>query len=71
MITDVGTIKFSRKCHSVNLNVGDCVLDSPMIVIQMGGVDPVLGVQWLQSLGPMALMFQDIFMRFSLDGKEI
>jgi hypothetical protein len=42
-----------------------------MIVIQMGGVDVVLGVQWLQSLGTMALNFQYIFMRFSLEGKEI
>jgi hypothetical protein len=42
-----------------------------MISIQMGGVDVVLGVQWLQSLGTMALNFQDLFMRFSSEGKEI
>jgi hypothetical protein len=34
-------------------------------------MEVVLGVQWLQSLGTMALNFQDIFMRFSSDGKEI
>jgi hypothetical protein len=37
----------------------------------MGGVDFLLGVQWLQSLGTMALNFQDIFMIFSSEGKEI
>jgi len=42
-----------------------------MISIQMGGVDVVLGVQWLQSLGTLALNFQDIFMRFSSERKEI
>jgi hypothetical protein len=42
-----------------------------MISIQMGGVDVVLGVQWLQSLETMDLNFQDLFMRFSLDGKEM
>jgi hypothetical protein len=42
-----------------------------MISIQMGGVDVVLGVQLLQSLGTMAFNFQYIFMKFSLDGKEI
>jgi hypothetical protein len=42
-----------------------------MIVIQMGGVDVLLGVQWLQSLGTMALNFQDIFMIFSSYEKEI
>jgi hypothetical protein len=32
-----------------------------MIEIQMGGADVVLGVQWLQSLGIMALNFQGTF----------
>jgi hypothetical protein len=51
--------------------MGDYFLDIPMISIQMGGVDVVLGVQWLQSLGTMAFNFQYIFMKFSSDGKEI
>jgi hypothetical protein len=42
-----------------------------MISIQMGGIDFVLGAQWLQSLGKVALNFQDLFKRFSSKGKEI
>jgi hypothetical protein len=71
MIADGGTINCSGKCHSIKLNMGEYVFNIPMISIQMGGVDVVLGVQWLQSLGTMALNFQDLFMRFSLEGKEI
>jgi hypothetical protein len=71
MIVDGGTINVSGKCHSIKFNMGDYLLDSPMIYIQMGDVDVVLGVQWLQSLGTMALNFQDIFMIFSLEYKEI
>jgi hypothetical protein len=71
MIANGGTINYSEKCHSINLNMGEYFLDSPMISSQMGGVDVVLGVQWLQSLGIMAFDFQNIFMRFSSNGKEI
>jgi hypothetical protein len=45
--------------------MGEYLLDSPIICIQMGGVDVVSGVQWLQSFGIVALNFQDIFMRVS------
>jgi hypothetical protein len=60
-----------RKFHKINLTMGEYVMNSPMIYIPMGGVDVVLGVQWLQSLGTMDFNFQEIFMKFSLEGKEI
>jgi len=65
MIANGGTINCSGKCHSINLNMGEYFLDIPMITIQMGGVDVVLGVQWLQSLGIVAFDFKNLFMRFS------
>jgi hypothetical protein len=71
VIVDGGTINCSRKCHKFKLNMGEYLFDSPMNSIQMGGVDVILVVQWLQSLGKMALNFQYIFMIFSLEGKEI
>lgn len=37
----------------------------------MGGVDVVLGVQWLQSLGTMAFNFQECLLNFFWEGKEI
>ena len=46
------------------------VLNSPMISIPMGGVDVVLSVQWLQSLGTVDLNFQKNFMKFSWEDKE-
>jgi len=71
MIVDGGAINCFGKCHGIKLNMGEYLFDSLMIVIQMGGDDFVLGVQWLQSLGTMALNFHEIFMRFSSDDKEI
>jgi hypothetical protein len=51
--------------------MGEYVMNSPMISIPMGVADVVLGIQWLQSLRTMAFNFQELFMKFSLEGKEI
>ena len=58
MIADGGTINCSGKCHNINLDMGESVLNTPMISIPMGGANVVLGVQWLQSLGTMNFNFQ-------------
>jgi hypothetical protein len=71
MIADGGTINCSEKCNKINLTMGEYVMNSPMIAIPMGGVDVVLGVQWLQSLRTLAFNFQELFMKFSLEGKKI
>ena len=49
MIANGGTINCSGKCHKITLTMGEYVLNSLMLAIPMGGVDVVLGVQWLQS----------------------
>jgi len=71
MIANGGTINFSGKCHNIKLSMGEYVLTSPMLSIPMGGADVVLGVQWLQSLGTIAFNFQELFMKFSAEGKEV
>jgi hypothetical protein len=71
MIADGGTINCLGKCNKINLTMGEYVMNSPMIAIPMGGADVVLGIQWLQSLGIMAFNFQELFMKFSLQEKEI
>jgi hypothetical protein len=58
MIADGGTINFSGKCHHINITMGEYVMNSPIISIPMGGVDVILGVQWLQSLGQWLLIFK-------------
>jgi hypothetical protein len=51
--------------------MGEYLMNSPMISIPMGGAYVVLGIQWLQSLRTVDFNFQELFMRFSLEGKEI
>jgi hypothetical protein len=71
MIEKGGIINCLGKLHKINLTMGGYVMNSPMIAIPMGGVDVILGVKWLQSLGTVAFNFQELFMKFSLEGKEI
>ena len=61
MVTNGGTINFSRKCHNIKLNMGEYVLNSPSISIPMGGAAVVLGVQWLQSLGIISFNFKNLY----------
>ena len=51
--------------------MGEYLLTSPMLSIPMEGADVVLGVQWLQSLATIAFNFQELFIRFSTEGKEV
>jgi hypothetical protein len=71
IIANGRNLNCSGKCNKINLTMGKYVMNSPMISIPMGGVDVVLGIQWLQSLGTLAFNFQELFMKFSLEGKEI
>eukprot|EP00253_Pinus_taeda_P035146 PITA_35146 len=71
MAASGGTINFFGKCHKIKLSMGEYVLNSPMLSIPVGGVDIVLGVQWLQSLGTIVFNFQELFMKFSVEGKQL
>jgi len=70
MVASGGTINCFGKCHNIRLSMGEYVLNSPILSIQMGGADVVLGVQWIQTLGTIAFNFQKNFMKFFLEGKE-
>ena len=64
MVSNGGTINCSGKCHNIKLNMGEYVLNIPMLSIPMGGVDVVLGVEWLQSLGTIAFNIQELCLNF-------
>ena len=51
--------------------MGEYLLNIPMLSIPIGGVDVVLGVQWLQSLGMVAFNFQEHFLKFFSEGNEV
>ena len=71
MVAHGGTINYSGKCHNIKLAMGEYVLNSIMLSIPMVCADVVLGVHWLQYLGTIAFNFQEILLKFFLEGKEI
>ena len=50
--------------------MGGYVFNIQMLSIPMGGVDVVLGVQWLQSPGTIGSNFQEIFLKVFWEGKK-
>jgi len=70
-VANGGIINCFGKCHNIKVIMGGYVLNIPMFSIPIGGVDVILGVQWLQSLGTIAFNFQEHYLKFSWEGKEV
>jgi hypothetical protein len=51
MVVNGKKIRNVRKCHKIKLQIQDFNLESKLYTIPLGGVDVVLGFQWLQTLG--------------------
>ena len=71
MVASGGTINCFGKCHNIKLSMGEYVLNSPILSITMGGGNVVLGVHWIQCLGTIDFNFQELFIKFSSEGKEV
>eukprot|EP00253_Pinus_taeda_P006430 PITA_06430 len=49
---------------NVKLQMGDYQLKTHMFAIHMGGCDIVLRTEWLRTLGPITMDFQELYMSF-------
>ena len=56
------------KCHKVKLQIQNFNLESPFYTVPLRGVDVVLGIQWLQTLGTYSANHQKQFIRFKWEG---
>jgi hypothetical protein len=70
MIANGGSMKCGGRYENVCLQIGDYHLKSHMFVIDMGGCDIVLGVEWLRTLGPILMDFQNLTMQFDQGGHK-
>ena len=51
MVADSKKIENVGKCHKVKLQMQEYNLESDFFAVPLGGVDVVLRIQWLQTLG--------------------
>ena len=62
MIANGVLIKCGGCYENAKLQIGDYHLKTHMFSIDMGDCDIVLGVEWLHTLGPITMDFQEIYM---------
>jgi hypothetical protein len=70
MIANGGSMKCGGRCENVCLQIGDYNLKYHMFAIDMGGCDIVLGAEWLRTLGPILMDFQNLTMQFDQGGHK-
>jgi hypothetical protein len=64
MIANGESIKCGGHCENVHLQIGHYNLKSHMFSIEMGGCEIVLGVEWLRTLDPILMNFNELTMQF-------
>ena len=70
MVEDEKKIDGVGKCYKIKLQVEDYELESGFYTVPLGGVDVVLGIQWLQMLGTYSANHQKQFIKFKWEGRK-
>lgn len=67
----IGQTLYIEGCEWVSLQIqGNPYITDFYILLTLGGCDAVLGIQWLQTLGPILWDFDRLFMEFSYIGQK-
>jgi hypothetical protein len=70
MVADDKKIGNYGKSHKVKFQIQYFNLQSELYIVPLGGVDVVLGFQWLQTLGAYSVNHQEHFIQFKWQGKH-
>jgi hypothetical protein len=58
-------------CKGVRLNLGSNTFEIDALVLELGGLDVVLGVSWLSTLGKVVMDWKNLSMQFFYNGKMV
>ena len=51
-------------CKGIIINLGSCVVTVDTMVLELGGLDVVLGVFWLSTLGQVVMNWKTLTIQF-------
>ncbi|KAA0057268.1 Ty3/gypsy retrotransposon protein [Cucumis melo var. makuwa] len=64
-------IKGKGVCGEVELWLGECKVTDSFLPLELGGVDAILGMQWLHSLGTTEVDWQNLILTFYEQGNKV
>jgi hypothetical protein len=70
MIANGSSMKCGGRFENVRHQIGDYHLKSHMFAIDMGGLDILLGADWLRTLVPILMDFKELTMQFDQEGHQ-
>ena len=71
MIGDGQKLPCSGLCKDVTVDIQGFSFTTSFYVLPIQGAELVLGVQWLQELGPITIDYSELTMKFSHKGNDI
>ena len=64
-------IKGKGVCEQVKLSLNGWIVTADFLPLKLGGVDVILGMQWLYSLGVTEMDWKNLIMSFSHDNRKV
>ncbi|KAA0063300.1 Ty3/gypsy retrotransposon protein [Cucumis melo var. makuwa] len=64
------SIKGKGVCDKVELWLGDCKVTDSFLPLELGGVDAILGMQWLHSIGTTEVDWKNLILTFFEQGNK-
>ncbi|XP_073138101.1 uncharacterized protein [Henckelia pumila] len=68
---DGGRIGCQGLCKNLNIDLGQCQMRIAGYIFELGGIDLILGVDWLRTLGDVLLNWEKMQMKFSWGGRTM
>nr|KYP35791.1 hypothetical protein KK1_043163 [Cajanus cajan] len=58
-------------CNNVQISMGDYTMTGEVFIFDLGGVDIILGVGWLMTLGEIKVNWRNLQMNFVQQGRPV